>query len=72
MHLAELDVGRLRAPAGAPRVAEFILPAGHRPDLAEATDRLDHLRRYGDSDHAFGWKHLHAAQLYKTKVCAAG
>ena len=31
---------------------------GHRPTLAEAKARLDHLNAHGDSDHAFGWAHL--------------
>ena len=39
---------------------------GHRPTLAEARARLDHLRRHGNSDHAFDWagsaQHAEAAQ----------
>ena len=31
------------------------VPAGHRPSLAEALERLDHLRGSGNSDFAFGW-----------------
>ena len=31
---------------------------GHRPTLAEAKARLDHLDAHGDSDFAFGWAHL--------------
>ena len=42
------------------------IPAGHRPDLSEGIARLDHLRAYGESDHAFGWASLAAAQLWKT------
>jgi len=34
------------------------VPQGHRPTLAEALGRLDHLRIHGDSDHAFGWDYL--------------
>ncbi len=34
------------------------VPAGHRPSLDEALDRLDHCRAKGDSDHAFGWSYL--------------
>jgi len=30
----------------------------HRPTLAEAKARLDHLDTHGDTDHAFGWSHL--------------
>jgi len=29
------------------------VPAGHRPDVAEARDRLAHLRAHGPSPHAF-------------------
>jgi hypothetical protein len=45
------------------------VPAGHQPTLAEALERLDHLRVNGDSDHAFGWAHLSAATLWKTARC---
>ena len=47
------------------------VPDGHRPTLAEALDRLDHLQAYGDSEHAFGWRWLQEAQLYKTRACAS-
>lgn len=47
------------------------VPDGHRPTLAEALDRLDHLQAYGDSEHAFGWRWLQEAQLYKSRACAA-
>ena len=42
------------------------IPAGHRPDLSEGVARLDHLKAYGESDHAFGWASLAAAHLWKT------
>jgi hypothetical protein len=45
------------------------VPAGHRPTLDEALERLEHLRAHGDSDHAFGWKHLQAAQLWRIHGC---
>ncbi len=45
------------------------VPAGHRPSLEEALARLDHLRAHGDSDHAFGWKWLKDAQLYRAHQC---
>lgn len=48
------------------------VPAGHKPTLAQALDRLEHLRRHGDSEQAFGWRWLRQAQLYKSKACAAG
>jgi hypothetical protein len=45
------------------------VPAGHRPSLDEALERLDHLRANGDSDHAFGWKYLADARLWKAHGC---
>ncbi|MGB2659926.1 MAG: DUF3291 domain-containing protein, partial [Pseudolabrys sp.] len=42
------------------------VPAGHRPDLAEAVARLDHLKAYGPTEHAFGWESIPEAQLWKT------
>lgn len=45
------------------------VPAGHKPTLAEALARLDHLTARGDSEHAFGWAYLKDAQLWKSKAC---
>lgn len=42
---------------------------GHQPTLDEALERLTHLKEHGPSDHAFGWKDIAAAKLYKTKQC---
>ena len=42
------------------------IPAGHRPDLAEAVARLDQLKARGPSDHAFGWESIPGAHLWKT------
>ena len=46
------------------------IPPGHRPTLGEALERLDHLDRHGDTDHAFGWSHLERAHLWKSQRCA--
>jgi len=46
------------------------VPDGHRPTLDEALARLEHLKARGDSDHAFGWKYLEAARLWRTRACA--
>ncbi len=35
------------------------VPAGHRPTVAEARERLDHLRGNGPSEYAFGLKDSH-------------
>jgi hypothetical protein len=52
-------VGRRRewfeAPSGV-IMALWWVPAGHLPNLDEAKERLDHLRREGSSDHAFTFK----------------
>jgi hypothetical protein len=45
------------------------VPAGHRPSLEEAQERLLWLQEHGDSDHAFGWSYLRQATLWKTHAC---
>lgn len=47
------------------------VPEGHEPTLAEALERLAHLRTHGASDHAFDWAWLAEAKLYKTRGCSA-
>lgn len=34
------------------------VPAGHRPTLEEALERLAHLQENGETDHAFGWSYM--------------
>lgn len=46
------------------------VPAGHRPSLDEGLDRLEHLKRNGDTDHAFGWAWLTEARLWRAHTCA--
>jgi hypothetical protein len=48
------------------------VPEGHRPPLEEALARLDHLELQGDSDEAFGWRHLPQARLWRDRACAQG
>ena len=36
----------------------WFVPAGHRPTLDEALERLEDLRRNGPTDRAFGWAQL--------------
>jgi hypothetical protein len=43
---------------------------GHRPTVAEAVERLEHLKNSGPSDYAFGWESLPSAQLWRTARCA--
>lgn len=46
------------------------VPAGHRPTLDEALEKLAYKQEYGDSDAAFGWSYLKEAQAWKTHGCA--
>ena len=46
------------------------VPAGHRPTLEEALERLEYRRKHGDSDHACGWNHIKEARLWRTHGCA--
>ena len=46
------------------------VPAGHRPTIQEAIERLEHLKANGASDYAFAWESLASAQLWKTARCA--
>jgi hypothetical protein len=55
-----------------PHFVLWWVPAGHRPTVAEAKERLEHLAAHGPSDYAFGWESLPAAQLWKTARCAPG
>jgi heme-degrading monooxygenase HmoA len=47
------------------------VPEGHEPTLEEALERLDHLKKNGDSDHAFGWAHLKEARRWRDSRCDA-
>lgn len=49
-----------------PTLSMWWVPAGHRPSLTEGCARLDHLRRHGPTDHAFGWESLPAARNAQT------
>lgn len=46
------------------------VPVGHQPTLDEALGQLDHLRTHGDSDAAFGWRHVAEAKLWRERGCA--
>jgi Domain of unknown function (DUF3291) len=54
-----------------PHFVMWWVPAGHRPTLIEAKERLEYLATHGPSDHAFGWESMPAAQLWKTARCSA-
>lgn len=43
---------------GGHRLVMWWVEAGHRPDIAEAAERLQHLAEHGETAHAFGWAWL--------------
>lgn len=45
------------------------VPAGHRPTLDEALERLALRQDAGDSDRAFGWSWLKEARLGRSRRC---
>ena len=47
----------------------WFVPAGHKPSLQEALQRLEYLKTNGDSDHAFGWSYLKDAKLWRSRGC---
>lgn len=46
---------------GAMNLVMWWVPAGHRPTLGEALERLEQRRSMGDTDSAFGWSWLERA-----------
>jgi hypothetical protein len=48
------------------------VPEGHRPTLEEGLERLADLEGQGDGDHAFGWRHLPQARLWRERACTRG
>ena len=54
---------------GGYRLVMWHVEEGHRPAIAEAVERLQHLIVHGDTDFAFGWAHLKTATLWREKTC---
>src|SRR5215468_11322606 len=52
-----------------PSMVLWWVPTGHRPNVAEAAARLEHLKQHGPTDYAFDWQRA-SAQLWKTARCA--
>jgi hypothetical protein len=46
------------------------VPAGHRPTVQEAIERLEHFKLHGPTDHAFGWESLPNVKLWMSQRCA--
>ncbi len=55
---------------GAQHFVMWWVPAGHRPTLDEAMQRLAMRERDGDSDRAFGWSWLEQGRAFAAKRCA--
>lgn len=80
-HLAELNQGRLLAPTGDPRVAEFIGAVERAPGLGKrmpgpvwmmqgsGQPGTGNTEARIDGDHAFGWAYLKDARLWRAKAC---
>jgi hypothetical protein len=45
------------------------LDPGQLPTLDEALDRLEHRKKHGDTEHAFGWEWLKDARLWRDRQC---
>lgn len=56
---------------GAQHFVMWWVPAGHRPTLDEALERLAHRKAHGDSGDAFGWDWLSDAEGWQARRCAA-
>ena len=54
-------------PDPAPALAFWFQPADEPATLAAGYARLEHLRRVGPSDHAFGWAELKEAGLWRER-----
>ena len=57
---------------GAMHFVMWWVPEGHRPTLEEGLGRLARLEAEGDSDRAFGWRHLPQARLWRERACTQG
>ena len=55
---------------GEAQLALWWIDAGTLPTLEEGVARLNHLRRNGPSEFAFGWEDLPRVQLWKSARCA--
>jgi hypothetical protein len=49
-----------------PYMALWLIEAGHIPTVEEAKERLDHLRKHGESEFAFSFKRVYAPQTYES------
>lgn len=52
------------------QLAIWWIEPGRIPTLQDGIDRLEHLRRNGASDHAFGWERLPNVRMWLKQRCA--
>lgn len=57
-------------PLDTPHFCMWWVPAGHRPTVQEAMDRLAHLATHGESERAFTWASLRDTTAWETARCA--
>ncbi|MEO1265100.1 MAG: DUF3291 domain-containing protein [Pseudomonadota bacterium] len=57
-------------PMDKPHFVMWWIPAGHRPTIAEAAERLTDLQDNGPSERAFGWADLPNADIWRSARCA--
>ncbi len=53
-----------------PHMVFWWVEEGHRPDLQEALDRLEHYQKHGASDYAFGWAEVIDKGRWHAQRCA--
>ena len=53
-----------------PHFVMWPVPAGHRPDLVEAMDRLARLQEHGSTSDAFGWDAVDASAWRRCALAA--
>jgi hypothetical protein len=53
-----------------PHMVFWWVEVGHRPDLQEALDRLEHYQKNGASDYAFGWAEVIDKERWHAQRCA--
>lgn len=58
------------SPLEGPQLAMWWIPAGARPTLADAAERLAYLAEHGPSAYAFGWESLPDIDAWRAARCA--
>lgn len=57
-------------PMDKPHFVMWWVPAGHRPTIDEAAERLADLQENGPSERAFGWAELPKSDVWREARCA--